>query len=165
MNIKIRRQKTEVRSQTSYLCRLKPTATHCSLLIAHCFLLLLLLLIGDVFAASEGRPDHMTEEIIKTKEVVPVPQDIQVPYSVKRITDGSSIDYHPEFSPDGKHIVFVSKTDMTERIKRGENWYKPYSLSLWIMESDGSNKRQLTSGDVWDFDPRFTSDGKKILFF
>jgi len=42
MNIKIRRQKTEDRKQTFCLCRLKPTATHCSLLIAHCFLLLLL---------------------------------------------------------------------------------------------------------------------------
>jgi len=163
MNIKIRRQKTEVRSQTSYLCRLKPTATHCSLLIAHCFLLLLL--IGDVFAASEGRPDHMTEEIIKTKEVVPVPQDIQVPYTVKRITDGSSIDYHPEFSPDGKQIVFIKKTDNTEKMKKGEFWHKtPYSLNLWLMNSDGKNRRQLTSGTVQDFAPRFTPDGKSVFF-
>ena len=52
MNIKIRRQKTEacpersrrVRSQTSCLRRLKPAATHCSLLIAHCFLSLTLTL-------------------------------------------------------------------------------------------------------------------------
>src|SRR3989304_5956605 len=163
MNIKIRRQKTEVRSQTSYLCRLKPTATHCSLLIAHCFLLLLL--IGDVFAASEGRPDHMTEEIIKTKEVVPFPQDIQVPYTVKRITDGSSIDYHPEFSPDGKQIVFIKKTDNTEKMKKGEFWHKtPYSLNLWLMNSDGKNRRQLTSGTVQDFAPRFTPDGKSVFF-
>src|SRR3989338_5369929 len=42
MNIKIRSQKTEDRSQTSCLRRLKPTATHCSLLIAHCFLSLTL---------------------------------------------------------------------------------------------------------------------------
>ena len=42
MNIKIRRQKTEVRSQTSCLRSLKPTATHYSLLIAHCFMFLLL---------------------------------------------------------------------------------------------------------------------------
>ena len=41
----------------------------------------ILLLIGDAFADSKGRPDHMSKEIVKTKEVVPVPPDIQVPYS------------------------------------------------------------------------------------
>ena len=168
MNRKIRRQKTEVRSQTSCLRRLKPTATHCSLLIAHCFLLLTLTLtltLEEVFADSQGRPDHMSEDIVKTKEVVPVPQDIQVPYTIKRITDGSSIDYHPEFSPDGKRIVFISKIDNTEKIEKGEFWHKtPYSLNLWLMDSDGKNRRQLTSGGAQDFAPRFTPDGKRVLF-
>ena len=125
----------------------------------------LLLLVGDAFADPRGRPDHMTEEILKTKEVVPVPEDIQVPYTIKRITDGSSIDYHPEFSHDGKQIVFIKKTDNTEKMKKGEFWHKtPYSLNLWLMDSEGKERRQLTSGDVQDFAPRFTSDGKRVLF-
>jgi len=168
MNRKIRRQKIEVRSQTSCLRRLKPTATHCSLLIAHCFLLLTLTLtlaLSDVFAASEGRPNHMSEEILKTKKVVAVPEDVQVPYTVRRVTDGSSIDYHPEFSPDGKQIVFISKIDNVEAKKKGEFWHKtPYYLNLWLMDSDGRNKRQLTSGEFQDFAPKWTADGEKIFF-
>ncbi len=133
----------------------------CLLLLASC----ILPLVGEAFADSKGRPDHMSEEIVKTKEVVPVPQDIQVPYTVKRITNGSSIDYHPEFSPDGKQIVFIKKTDNTEKMKKGEFWHKtPYSLNLWLMDSEGKDRRQLTSGDVQDFAPRFTPDGKRVIF-
>ena len=54
MNIKIRRQKTEDRKQTSCLHRLKPAATHCSLLIAHCFLSLTLTLTLLLVFASLG---------------------------------------------------------------------------------------------------------------
>jgi Tol biopolymer transport system component len=120
---------------------------------------------GDAFAESEGRPNHMTEEILKTKKVVPVPEDIQVPYTVRRITDGNSTDYHPEFSPDGNQIVFISKIDNTDAKKKGEFWHKtPYYLNLWLMDSDGGNRRQLTSGEVQDFAPKWTADGKKIFF-
>src|SRR3990167_2765256 len=124
MNIKIRRQKTEDRKQTSCLHRLKPATTHCSLLIAFCFLLLLL--VGKVFADTQSISD--------------------ISYNVIRITDGSSIDY-------------------TEAKKKGEFWHKtPFYLNLWLMDSDSKNRRQLTSGEVQDFAPRFTPDGKKVFF-
>src|SRR3990170_2636463 len=143
MNIKIRSQKTEDRSQTSCLRRLKPTATHCSLLIAHCFLSLTLTLTLTLSHA-------LAQEL---------------PYTVKRITDGRSMDYNPEFSPDGKQIVFVSKTENTEKIKKGEFWHKtPFYLNLWLIDSDGKNRRQLTSGEVQDFAPMFTTDGKSVIF-
>ena len=75
------------------------------------------------------------------------------------------MDYNPEFSPDGKQIVFVSKTENTEKIKKGEFWHKtPFYLNLWLIDSDGKNRRQLTSGEVQDFAPRFTPDGKKVIF-
>ena len=143
MNIKIRRQKTEDRKQTSCLHRLKPATTHCSLLIAYCFLLLLL--VGKVFADTQSISD--------------------ISYNVIRITDGSSMDYNPEFSPDGKQIVFISKIDNAEAKKKGEFWHKtPFYLNLWLMDSDGKNRRQLTYGEVQDFAPRFTPDGKKVFF-
>jgi len=74
MNIKIRRQKTEacpersrrVRSQTSCLRRLKPTATHCSLLIAHCFLslTLTLLLTSPGWTGGGGSYDKGSEMVL-----------------------------------------------------------------------------------------------------
>jgi len=66
MNIKIRRQKTEDRRQTSCLRRLKPTTTHCSLLIAHCFLslTLTLTLTSPGWAGGGGSYDKRDEMVL-----------------------------------------------------------------------------------------------------
>ncbi len=48
-------------------------------------------------------------------------------------------DHHPSFSPDGSQIVFSSNRVTGQR-------------QLWIMDSDGSNPRQLTNlpFEAWD---------------
>ncbi len=58
----------------------------------------------------------------------------------------------PEWSPDGKHIVFVS----------GRSDY--YSDDLWMVNSDGSNPRKITTG-VWVMgNPEWSPDGRSIAF-
>ena len=120
----------------SCLRRLKPTATHCSLLIVRCLLLVAhcSLLIANVVYANQAQ---------------------ELPYTVRDITDGDSVDFYPEFSPDGKQIVFSSKpvdgsyfTDM----------------HLWIMDADGKNRRQITSRRAMYLQPTFTPDGEKVVF-
>jgi TolB protein len=56
----------------------------------------------------------------------------------------------PCFSPDGDGIVFCSL-----RGRRGH---------IWIMNTDGTDLKQLTDGPFWDVAPRFSPDGSKILF-
>src|SRR3990172_799646 len=140
MNGKIRRQKTEDTSQTSYLRRLKPTATHCSLLIAHCFLslTLTLTLILPLAVASYRTP--------KAQEL---------PYTVMDITSGNSVHFYPEFSHDGKQIVFSSKP------VEG-NYFT--DMNLWIMDADGKNRRRITSKNAMYLQPTFTPDGEKVVF-
>ena len=59
-------------------------------------------------------------------------------------------EFHPGWSPDGSKILFTTEND-----------------DLWIMNSDGSDKIQLTffeySGEVI-FNPEWNPDGTKILF-
>jgi len=74
-------------------------------------------------------------------------------------TDGSNIvtltkndaeDWHPEVSPDGSQVVFMSNRD--------GNW------EIYVMSIDGSNQRRLTSNELSDWDPTWSPDGKKIAF-
>jgi Tol biopolymer transport system component/tRNA A-37 threonylcarbamoyl transferase component Bud32 len=56
----------------------------------------------------------------------------------------------PQFSPDGKRVVFESTRSGTSEI--------------WICNSDGSNPRQLTFSGTWAYNPQWSPDGQEIAF-
>src|SRR5262249_50282629 len=62
----------------------------------------------------------------------------------------------PQISRDGKRILFVRQfcDIMTDR---------RYS-NLWIVNSDGSDQRPLTTGNFNDSSPRWSPDGSQIAF-
>jgi len=66
------------------------------------------------------------------------------------VTDGSSIDRQPTYSPDGKRILFSSN--------------RSGNLDLWMIEPATGALRQLTDDRAQDWDPAFTPDGKHILW-
>lgn len=57
--------------------------------------------------------------------------------------------HQPSWSPDGARLAFHADAD-------GKR-------DVWIMDADGGNRRQLTSGTVNNYLPSFTSDGKIIF--
>lgn len=62
----------------------------------------------------------------------------------------------PQISPDGTKIIYVRnfKDVMTDK-----------NLSnLWIINFDGTNNRPITTGNNNDLYPRWSHDGKKIIF-
>jgi dipeptidyl aminopeptidase/acylaminoacyl peptidase len=75
-----------------------------------------------------------------------------------QLTDIFDMEYvsDPQISPDGNVIIYVRnfKDIMTD---------KNHS-NLWIINYDGSNNRPLTTGNQNDFYPRWSNDGKKIIF-
>ncbi|RMF68700.1 MAG: S9 family peptidase [Calditrichaeota bacterium] len=62
----------------------------------------------------------------------------------------------PQVSPEGKAIVFVRRTTDLDA-NRGRT-------DLWLVRVDGSGLRQLTTHPESDFNPRWTPDGRSILF-
>lgn len=61
-----------------------------------------------------------------------------------------------KISPDGKKIVFpITTTDIKENKKNKD---------LFLMNIDGSNKFNFTDNPAQDFDPCWSSDGKKIAY-
>ncbi|MFI6691447.1 amidohydrolase family protein [Streptomyces sp. NPDC050433] len=56
----------------------------------------------------------------------------------------------PDYSPDGRHLVYQSYTDG--------------NFHLWIARADGSGARRLTEGAVDHREPRFSPDGKRIAY-
>ena len=70
-------------------------------------------------------------------------------YSVPKISD-------PQISPDSRQIAFVLRTTDVET---GES-----ESHIWVMNSDGTNLRQMTNGESGESHPRWSPDGKQLAF-
>ena len=67
----------------------------------------------------------------------------------KRITSGIAFDSQPVFSPNGEMISFISDRGGSE--------------NLWVANLDGSNPKQLTESNDWQFaSPIFSNDGNYV---
>lgn len=90
--------------------------------------------------------------------------------NVKQLTNEPGYDGGPFFSPDGKKIVYraahpeteAEKKDYQELIQTSQ--LRPTRLEIFVMDADGSNKRQLTKAGAASFAPFFHPDGKRIIF-
>jgi acylaminoacyl-peptidase len=62
----------------------------------------------------------------------------------------------PQISPDGRWVVYV-RHRMDARKDRRRS-------SLWMVRADGSDHRPVTAGDADDASPRWSPDGKRLLY-
>jgi Tol biopolymer transport system component len=90
--------------------------------------------------------------------------------NVKQLTHELGYDGGPFWSYDGKKIVYRAEhprtpqeiADYKELLSRG--LIRPGNLEIWVMDADGSSKRQITHNGAANFAPYFFPDGKRIIF-
>lgn len=72
----------------------------------------------------------------------------------RRLTnEGSALDYHVSWSPDGTRLVFQSRPELN-----------PGVHSLYVVNLDGTGRTRVTDGQYDDTSPQWSPDGRRILF-
>lgn len=90
--------------------------------------------------------------------------------NLKRLTFERGYDGGAFFSPDGKKIVYRAYHPKTEEEIRDyesllkKNLVRPSKMEIFVMDADGSNKKQITNNGAANFAPYFHPDGKRIIF-
>lgn len=89
---------------------------------------------------------------------------------VRRLTDRIGYDGGAFYSPDGSQIVWRAhypdegaEADDYLRLL-GEGLIRPGNLEIWVMDADGSNKRQVTNLGGANFAPYWHPSGDRLLF-
>lgn len=99
---------------------------------------------GEGEKTQEGTPISRSTITVENGLLTP-----EVMHNMGKVSD-------PHISPDGKEILFgVSFTDIAQNRNNRE---------LFIMDTDGGNKRQITSTVKSENNARWINDGKEILF-
>ena len=90
--------------------------------------------------------------------------------NVKRLTFEPGYDGGAFYSPDNKMIVYRGSHPTDEKLIQrdkdllAKHLIVPTIFEVWVMNADGTNKRQVTKLGVASFAPFFTPDGKRIIF-
>ena len=75
-----------------------------------------------------------------------------------RLTRGRGVDATPSWSPDGTRIVYQSQRWCAVRTLTG------CSMQIFVMNADGTHKHRLTSSWFDNARPRFSPDGRRIVW-
>ena len=67
-----------------------------------------------------------------------------------QLTDGPGYDYQPDWSHDGKYVVYTK--------------YNQDAMELWLLELASGKSGQLTKDGAVNVEPRWSPDGKRIAY-
>ena len=84
---------------------------------------------------------------------------------VRNLTNSPGGDFRPAWSPDGKSIVFTSDrgTGFPHALDR---WEHLQAVSVYLIQIDGTGLRKLTTDpSIAAGSPRFSADGKQVVFY
>ncbi len=74
--------------------------------------------------------------------------------NARQITNLGQANWAPNFTPDGKHIIFSSNHEY----KRG------FPFNIYVIDLEGKNMEKISRDNGFDAFPMFSPDGKKLIF-
>ncbi len=79
---------------------------------------------------------------------------------IRRLTDTKSAEYHPQWSPDGKNILYLATTrPLTSSETTMEDTH------VWLMDRSGAKPHDIGGSiDEREAGPAWSSDGKSVYF-
>jgi Tol biopolymer transport system component len=89
---------------------------------------------------------------------------------LQQLTHELGYDGGPFFSWDGKKIVYRAYHPQTEeeinryKMLLSNELIEPSKFQIWTMNSDGSDKQQVTKNDFANFAPFYHPDNHRIIF-
>ncbi len=114
-----------------------------------------------VWRASRPKTDAEIKEykeLLKVGMVAPTHMEVYVANAdgseAKQITFLEQANWAPNFTPDGKHIIFCSNHEY----KRG------FPFNMYLTDIDGNGLEKISRDRGFDAFPMFSPDGKKIIF-
>ena len=105
--------------------------------------------VGDPQLSPDGRTVAFTIGTVDKSANRTLTQIYTIPIeggTPKQITNGTSSSSSPRWSPDGKHIAYVT------------------GGQIWVMEPDGDDRKQITKISTGASGPVWSPDGKWIAF-
>ncbi len=98
------------------------------------------------------------KELLALNLVAPTNMEVWVANAdgsdAKQITFLPAANWAPNFTPDGKHIVFCSNHE----------YPRGFPFNMYICDLDGKNMQKISRDKGFDAFPMFSQDGKKIVF-
>ena len=110
---------------------------------------------GRRIVFSARRAGHFETKFSITNEIYVMEADGR---NQRRLTKNPHDDLSPSWSPDGKRIAFSARRDGHVADKWG------LTYEIYVMDADGRNEQRLTENGVYEGQPSWSPDSRRIAF-
>lgn len=118
---------------------------------------------GEVYIRQQNKPEAL-KWLLKTADLKPdkpMVSRICELVGMKRIASDQYYNTFPSFSPDGRKVVYCS----ARRDTNGDNIINALdNRMIMVVDVDGKNEIKVVDDKFYNAFPRFSPDGKKIVF-